>query len=567
MSSQRNNYLFSTGLVVALLILVNVAAQYFNGFADLTEENRFTLSDSTMDLVKSIDEVVYIRVLLDGEFPAGFKRLKAATLERLDQFRSENPYIEYKLEDPSEGSIEQINERRQGLSEKGITPINLMVRDGNQRTEKLIYPYAIINYAGRENVVNLLEPQTMNQDQDVVLNNSINLLEYKFGNALSKLTSKKKPNVVFAAGHGELGESVTASLEKELKDFYNTGRIYLDSIYQLDQEADVLIIAAPKTKISDKIQLVIDQYIMNGGKVAWLIESFEVNLDSINGKDFYVPKPIEHGLDDMLFKYGVRIKKNLILDLECSQIPQVIGMQGGKAQTELFPWYYHPLSASKISHPIVNGIDRVNFKFPSTIETIDTELGIEQTILLSSSDYSRFQVYPFRINFDILRLAPDPSKFNKGSQPIAVLLEGEFDSYFKNRLSEQQQDALEKIGSEFKPTSVNTKQVVVSDADFIKNLFNPNTSQISPIGFNKWEQKVYGGNKSFIVNIVEYLVDDYGLLEARAKDYKLRMLDKVKTAQEATKWQMINLVIPILLIWLFAIGYFYFRKRKYTTAA
>jgi len=564
MNNLRSTYLIRTVLVFALIIAINVVANFSHLFIDLTEDKRFTLSDSTIELVDKVDNTIYIRVLLDGEFPAGFKRLKAAVAERLDQFRSENSLIEYAFEDPSQGSVSEINDRRQRLKEMGIAPRPVFIQDGSQRTEKLIYPYAIINYADRTSIVNLLEEQGAGISHEIVLNNSINLLEFKLASGLEKLLKTDRPNIVISSGHGELEESVTAKLESELRPYYDIGRINLDSLYELKQEADLLIIPAPRTAIREKTQFVIDQYLMNGGKIIWMIENLEVNLDSINGRDFYVPKLIEHSLHDLLFKYGVRIDNNLILDLECSQIPQVIGMQGGKPQTSLFPWYYHPVVAAKTDHPIVKNMDRVNMKFPSSINVLDNKLGIESTVLLSSSEYSRFQIYPMRLNFEILRIEPDVTKFNKGPLPVAVLLEGEFESYFKNRITQANKEVLDQIGTTFKEKSGLTKQIIISDADFVKNLYDANSGKISPIGYNKWEQNVYAGNASFIRNSIDFMLDDFGLLESRSKDFKLRLLDKVKTNSERTKWQIINLVLPIVIVWLFAFLYSYWRKKRFT---
>ncbi len=563
MSNQRNTYLIRTLLVILIVFLVNIAGQYFHTFVDLSEDKRFTLSESTLDMVRGVDNVIFIKVLLDGEFPAGFKRLRAEVIERLNQFRAENPLIEYTFEDPSVGSVDEINARRQRFKEMGMAPTSLTVFDGDQRIDKIIFPYAMINFGSRTNVVNLLEPQSQG-GQEEALANSINLLEYKLANGIQKLLKTELPNIVFSSGHGELPDYMTARLEGDLNAYYNTGRLNLDSLYQLNpSDVDLLIVPAPRTAVPAKTQFVIDQYIMNGGKVIWLVENFEVNLDSINVHQMYVPKPIEHGLDDMLFKYGVRVKKDLLLDLECSQIPQVVGYSGEKAQTSLFPWYYHPLSASKSNHPVVKGIDRVNFKFPSGLDTIRTDGNVRKEVLLSTSEYSRFQIYPMRINFEILKVEPDVNKFNKGSQNIAVLLEGEFESYFKNKVTAENENILKQIGAEFKALSVPTKQLVVSDADFLKNQYDPGSNRISPIGYNPWERKTYEGNAAFITNAIEYMLDDYGLLDARGKDFKMRLLDKVKTGQEKTKWQMINIVLPILLVWIFALVFYYWRKKKY----
>lgn len=565
MSNQRNTYIVRTILVIAVIIAINIGAGIFNFFIDLTEDKRFTLSDSTINFIEDVDDIIYVRVLLDGDFPSGFKRLRAATLDRLEQFASVNPLLEYNFEDPMEGTVEDKKQRQEQFRSMGMGPTMLTIADGDQRTQKAIYPFAVISYGTRQTIVNLLEPQG-NLDQETALNNSINLLEFKIANAIQKLTRAELPNVVISTGHGELPDFQTARLEQELKAYFDTGRLNLDSLVQLKPEdVQLLIVAAPQTTIPDKTQFVIDQYIMNGGKVLWLIENFKVNLDSINNNQLYVPEPVEHGLHDLLYKYGVRVSKNLIMDLKCAKIPQVIGQSGGKVQTQDFPWYYHVVANSDSNQPIVKNINPVNFKFPSTIEVLEREDGIRKEVLIASSEYSRFQIYPMRLTFEILRVEPDEAAFSKGAQPIAVLLEGEFESHFKNRVSAESQAVLKEIGSSFTEKSPPTKQIVISDADFMKNKYDPNTGQISAIGLSQMEKKIYEGNRSLILNSIEYLVDDFGLLEARSKDFKLRLLDKVKTKSERTKWQIINILMPLLVLWIFAFLFYFWRKRKYTS--
>jgi ABC-2 type transport system permease protein len=334
---------------------------------------------------------------------------------------------------------------------------------------------------------------------------------------------------------------------------------------KLDSTIDLVILAGPKTPMTLQNQFKLDQYVMNGGKIIWLIDKFPVSLDSINKYKFYVPEDIATGLDDMLFKYGVRIMPDLIVDLECSSIPQVVGMSGDKPQTKLFPWVYHMAAASEIQHPVVKNIDRVNLFFPSTIDTVKTEGNVKKTMLLKSSKYSRSQLSPVRLSFEILKVAPDPSKFNDGNRPVAYLLEGEFESFFKNRLTPEFQSMLDRIGVKFKDKSIPAKQIVISDSDFAKNLINTTTGDTEDIGYNKWERRFYKGNKDFILNAVEYMLDENNILESRSKEIKLRLLDTVRTKQEKSWWQFINVGLPVLLLALFGFVYQYFRKRRYAS--
>jgi len=552
-------------LVLAILVVVNVLANIFHGQIDLTGDKRFTLTDATVDLLEEQEEPILVQVLLEGNFPSGFKRLSTATKEMLQKFNNINGYIDYDFTDPLEGSVEDINARTQELAKDGIMPTSLEFREGDEMTKKLIYPWAILSYGQRRILINLLEEDNPNLSKEEILNNSVSLLEYKFADAIQKLKLTEKPNVLFTSGNGEFKDEQLAALNKSIQAFYNTGRLNLDSVVQIKPEVNLLIVAGAKTAINLKNQFKIDQYIMNGGKVIWLTEKLNVSLESIARNKFYVPDVYDTELDDMFFKYGVRVQPNLILDLECSKIPQVIGEQGGKPQTQLFHWYYHPLIASKSNHPVVKNLDRVNMYFPSTIDTVKTNGDLKKTILLESSNYSRFQMVPMRLNFEILRYEPDASKFDKGPQPVAVLIEGEFESFFKNRVSQESQATLEKIGSVYRDISLPTKQLFVSDADFAKNIFDVNSNRISAMGFNNWDKQIYGGNSDFMLNAIEYMLDQKGVLAARSKEVKLRLLDTVKAKEERTKWQGINLVLPLIILALFGIGFQFFRKRKYAS--
>ena len=552
-------------LVVAIVFLINVIGSFIYTEFDLTDDNRFTLSENTKKIVSTAGDNMSIRVLLDGEFPAGFKRLQSSVLDILNKFRDINPNIVFEFEDPTVGSVKELEQKKKLLQEDNIIPISLSYSDGTQLVQKAVFPFAIINYRQKKYIVNLLEEQKPGDDEEIILNKSVALLEYKFANAFQKLQSERPKNVLFTQGNGEWEESQTFRLESEIRRFHRVGRVSLDTLMKLDSTIDLVILAGPKTPMTLQNQFKLDQYVMNGGKIIWLIDKFPVSLDSINKYKFYVPEDIATGLDDMLFKYGVRIMPDLIVDLECSSIPQVVGMSGDKPQTKLFPWVYHMAAASEIQHPVVKNIDRINLFFPSTIDTVKTEGNVKKTMLLKSSKYSRSQLSPVRLSFEILKVAPDPSKFNDGNRPVAYLLEGEFESFFKNRLTPEFQSMLDRIGVKFKDKSIPAKQIVISDSDFAKNLINTTTGDTEDIGYNKWERRFYKGNKDFILNAVEYMLDENNILESRSKEIKLRLLDTVRTKQEKSWWQFINVGLPVLLLALFGFVYQYFRKRRYAS--
>ncbi|MFK7810255.1 MAG: gliding motility-associated ABC transporter substrate-binding protein GldG [Saprospiraceae bacterium] len=556
--SNNSHTIFQPVLAIAIFAFLMVVSNYIYTSFDMTEEQRFTLTKPTKELLKGLDDVVFVEVLLDGEFPAGFKRLQTAVKELLDDFRSESGYVEYEFSNPNVGSKDEINQARQALSDVGITPTALRVKDVDETKELIIYPWAVVNFKGRTYPVNLLEQEVPGLSPEIVLNNSVGLLEYKIANAIDKLKIEKKPDILFTSGHGELNPLQTRDLENTMRSFYNSGRIVLDSVYKIGEEADVVVIAKPRAPFSDNDKFKLDQYIMKGGKVLWLIDPLVVNLDSLQGRKRYIPFEYPLNLEDILFKYGVKIQSNLILDLECSKIPLNTGNN-----MEMFPWYYHPIPVPRSSHPIVKSLDRLNLQFPSTIDTFRTKTPVKKTVLLESSPYTRTQLTPVQLNFEILRYEPDKSKFNKGPQPMAVLLEGTFPSVFQNRVKENLLQGLEEIGDKFHEQSVDTRMIVVSDGDIARNLIaNFETEEVMPLGFNKYERRIYS-NKDFIMNSLEYLIDKDGIIEARSKEVKLRLLDKVKAKSESLKWQLVNVLLPVALLLVFGLLFNFWRRRKY----
>jgi len=561
MKSKR--YIWIVGLALLALLVLNVISSRFFTTFDLTEDKRFSLTKQTSDLLEAVEYPIKINVLLDGKLPTSFQRLQQATVDILDEYQSYNSNIDVSLRDPISGTVDMINAKKEALAKQGIFPFNLGFSDGGEKTQKQVYPFAILSSGDRQAVVNLLEEQIMGVDNEVIINNSISALEYKFSDAIKKLSLTEKPNVVFTIGRGELMPEQTARLERSLGTFYNTGRIHMDSIDQIHGDINVLIVAKPRLRFSDKDQFLLDQYVMNGGRIIWLIDYLNVNLDSLDARPIYVPSQYDLGLEDLWFSYGVRFQPNLVLDLECSRIPQVVGMSGGKPQTQLLEWPYHILALPKSRHPIVRNLPRMNMLFPSEIDTVQTNTSIRKTVLVESSPVSRIQPTPVTLNFQILAEEFDPERFNQGPQILAVLSEGNFESPFKNRMSAELQALAKKSTKPVRHESQSTKQMFISDGDLIRNFYNSETNQLSEIGYNEWERRAFAGNERFILNAVEYLLDDSNILEARNKEVKLRLLDRVKLKTEKTKWRLINLGVPLIIVFIFAFLYQWFRKRRY----
>lgn len=562
--SQRTQSLLQFSLFAGILLFANIVANSFYGHLDLTEEKRFTLTKPTKALLGDLKERVYVRVLLDGEFPAGFKRLQTATKEMLDDFRSESGYIDYQFENPSVGTVEQVNETRKALAEDGIMPFNLRVADMGESSQQLIYPVAIFHYGGRQMVVKLLENNSPSLSPDEVINNSVTLLEYKFANVIKKLRSPKRPIILFTREHGELTDLQTTDLERGLQQFYDTDRITLDSVVQLSPENCALLVAAkPRRPFSEKDKFKIDQYAMNGGRILWLLDQMDASLDSMNLGGKFISTPYELKLEDMLFKYGVRLNSDVVLDLQCTKIPLQIGQQGNQPQFQLFDWYYHLAVQPENSHPVVKNLDRLDLWFASSMDTLRTKTPIRKTVLLRSSKYSRMQFNPVELNFEILKYDPDPTKFDKGPQNLAVLLEGTFPSTFENRVSEELLSGMKQLGMEFKSTSVPTRMMVVSDGDVAANFVrDAEKKQTLPLGFNRFESATYS-NKDFIINAIEYLIEPNGVIEARSKEVKLRLLDSVRADEERGFWRGLNLALPLVFLAVFGWLFNWLRKRRY----
>jgi len=560
--TKRSQALIQFALFCGIVLFVNILANTFYTHLDLTEEKRFTLTRPTRELLQGLKDRIYIQVLLEGEFPAGFKRLQTASREMLDEFRSESGYIDYQFEDPAEGSIEEVNDRRKALAEQGIMPMNLRVAEQGQSSQKIIYPVAIVRYGSRQIPVKLLENESPTLNPELVINNSVTLLEYKFANAIKKILAPERPSILFTKGHGELDELQTADLDRSLRQFYNTDRIALDSVVQLKPaDCALLVVAKPRVGFSEQEKFKIDQYVMQGGRVLWLIDRLNAELDSLRPR--FVPSDYPLNLEDMLFKYGARIQPDLVVDLECTKILLRTGAAGNASQLDVFDWYYHPAVQPTGRHPIVKNLDRVEFKFCSSIDTIRTKTPVKKTVLLTSSKYSRLQFSPIELTFEILRQEPEPTKFNKGTQSVGVLLEGTFPSNYENRVSEQMLAGLRQLGVEFKPVSEPTRMLVISDGDVAANVVrNPATEDWLPLGLNRADQTTYA-NKELMLNAVEYLIDPTGVIEARTKEVKLRLLDSVKARKEQTLWRAVNIAVPLVFLGVFGWFFNWRRKKRY----
>ncbi|NND05377.1 MAG: gliding motility-associated ABC transporter substrate-binding protein GldG [Saprospiraceae bacterium] len=544
------------------LVIINLLGSYYFGRIDLTEEKRYTLSQATKGLLEEVDGAIFIQILLEGELPADFKRLKQDAIEMLQDFRATNDELTFTVLDPLFGEPDQVADRLEDWSKVGILPTELNIRSQDGQARKRIYPFAIFNYGDRQIAINLLEGNTEGMSPEVAINNSVSLLEYKFANAIAKLMADHKPNIVFSQGQGELTPIQTASLKGNLSAFYNVGNVYLDSIVQIPEDVAALIVAKPTEQFTDKDLFKIDQYVMRGGRVVFLHDPMVVSLDSIGKYGQYVPYNNETNLEDLLFRYGCRVVPNLVLDLESSMIPMSKGRPTQNNQPQLFQWYYHPLASGFGDHPIVKGLDRIDLQFPATVDTVKTKTAISKVPLLTSSAYTRLQYSPVILDFSILSKAPDEAKFNAGPQKLAWLLEGPFTSLFKNRVTTQMQAGLKELGTTFLDEGAPAKIIIVGDGDVARNAINPLNGQVRPLGYNRYVNYTFD-NMDFLTNCLEYLLDRKGLIDSRAKNVKLRLLDRPKIQAEKTKWQIINVLVPLFLLIFSGFVFQYLRRRKF----
>lgn len=547
-------------LVVALLVLLNIILTNYFFRVDLTSEKRYSLSKSSINLAQKVDDVLYVKVYLEGEFPAGFKRLRQSTKEMLDEFAAySGGKLKYEFIDPFDGAdTKKANDVLQELGEKGLQPTNVQIKKDDESTQKLIVPGALFYYKGKEYPVNLLKAQ-FGQGPEEVINESIELMEYEIANALRKCLETKAKQIAFIDDHGELDKWEVADVSQELKSFYSVTRIPLAiQTPQSLMQNSALIIAKPTQAFSEYEKFLLDQFVMHGGKIMWLVESQIADMDSIGKNGMFMTGSYDLNLDDMLFKWGARINPNVVQDMQCNAIPILSSMRNGTPQQKLLPWLFFPISSPSAQNPhiIVKGIDPVFFQFASGIDTTSNK-EIKKTILLSTSPYSRAVSAPVKVDLNMARVQPEPEMFKQGNVPLAVLLEGTFHSLFEYRPGAKT-DALP-----FKPRIDNGKMIVIADGEVIRNQRKKSTGEIFPLGYDRYTNQQFG-NKRFILNCMDYLCDDSGIIEIRAKEIKLRLLDKGKLKRDRMQWQLINMLLPLALLLVFGFVNKTVRKIKYT---
>jgi ABC-2 type transport system permease protein len=555
-------------LQVALIAAILVGINILSGFArlrfDLTEDNRYTLGEASRQMLENLDDVIFVRVYLEGDnLPPAFEALSETTRHMLREFRAlAGDNIQFEFIDPN--AIEDRNKRQKlykQLSTEGLEQINLEVRTDEGTRRMPVFPGAMVVLGTRSVPVTFLQQQ-MGVPPQEQLNNSMAGVEYALANGIRKVQQSKKPKIAFTVGHGELRGLQTQSIRDALDPYYRVDRVDITGRFPQDlYQYEVLVLPKPDSTFAEYDKYKLDQYVMQGGRVLWLVESLIADLDSLNQRGVAVTADYPLNLiDDQLFNYGVRINRTLVQDLQCNMIPIVTGSRGGQPQTQLKPWPYFPLVSPKDEHPIVNNLNTIKFEFCNTLDTVG-DPALKKTILLRSSDNSRVMHHPARINLQMVRNPLPPRMYTEQNLPLAVLVEGSFTSLFKNRIPEEKlrNDSLYR---DFRTQSDTTRMIVVGDGDVIANQVGNQGRKAYPLGYDRFTQRSFG-NKNFLLNCIDYLAGQDELMQLRAKEFKLRLLDKAQVQAERRRWQIINLGAPVVFVVLFGWLYRVIHRYRY----
>lgn len=542
-----------------LIALANIISSFFFTRIDFTSEKRYTLSPLTRDILQKLDDRVQVTVYLEGDdFPAGFKRLRSSTFDILTDLKAySDDNLSFDFVNPMTGSEEEQQENYQKLLEQGIEATNLNITTESGNSQKIVFPSALISYKGVQLPVKLLQPQA-GVDPQEVLNNSIQNLEYAFASAIKKVNSGGAQRIGFTEGHGELSDLQLSDAMNSLANWSEVGRVDLSTItFEGLDKLKLLIVAKPSSEFTEAEKYKIDYFVMNGGRVLWAIDQVYAELDSLRGAGEQLAFPRKLNLDDMFFRYGARINYDLILDMNSSRIPLKMGDAGGQSQFELVPWLFYPVFVPVTAHPIVKNLDGIRSEFPSSVDIIDVK-GVRSEIILSSSPYNRKLDVPTLLSLQMVDQEPDPKLFQGPLRVAGVLLEGEFPSVFRNRPVPSGINGRVKIPAQSKFG----KMMIIADGDIFKNQVNTTDGSHYPLGFDRYTQEQYG-NKNFLLNTADYLMDDSGIIGLRNKEVRLRLLDKAKIKADKTFWQVINLGLPLIMLIACGIFQHYFRIRKY----
>ncbi len=557
-------------LLVGLIIL-NLLASYINVRYDMTSEKRYTLTMPVKNMLGRIHEQVNIDILLEGNLKSGLRKLRNGAETLLQEF---NEYaggnIHYRIIDPVAG-IDDTSKAivMDSLAKMGIQPMTQIAqsRKGEEQSQRIVIPAAIVKYKDRELSVDLLkgvQRSREGQSAEQLYVNAENLLEYKFASAIDKLITDTLPAIGYLIGNGEPLDFHEYSLIQYLRENFRFGIIKLDSVPFISSGINALIMVKPILKFTDDEKRKLDQYVMHGGSLICMIDNLNAEMDSLHTTRETVAFDRGLNLDDLFFHYGVRINQDLVEDMQCASINMVVGEQGGKPQFQLLPWPYYPLLDGSPFSLITKNLDPVLSKFANSIDTVKAR-DISKTILLQSSPNARTVSTPALISLETVKTASDPKSFHQSQVPVGVILEGKFNSLYTNRISTAMEDSFARLYNQpFLKSGVKDARIIVcADGDLVLNEVNE-TGPL-PLGFSKDINYTFA-NAEFLSNCLDYCVNPSGILQSRSKDYSLRLLDPEKTEDDKTFWQLINIVSPLLIIILCGLVFQYIRKRKYSVS-
>ena len=555
---KQKNILLAFGLIAVIII------SFFYFFRiDLTSDKRFSIAEPSKKLMAKVDAPLEVTVYLDGDLNPSFQRLKRSTAELLEELSVySNKTIHIKYENPSLSDTQEEREKKYAeLQQRGLSATAVYERDKEGKSiQKVIFPWIEISYNGKKLPICLLKNIRGNSGEEN-LNISIENLEFEITDGIRQLINKEVSKIAFIEGHGELNDAETYDISKALSHYFQVDRGVLATDASILNNYKAIIIAKPTTPFSESDKYIIDQYIMNGGRVLWILDAVRVSKENLSATGLSPAIELDVNLGDQLFRYGVRINPVILQDVQCASIPINIAPKNATPQFEPSPWFYAPLLLASGAHPVTRNISEVRAEFCSGIDLVGDNKRVDSQLLLASSDNTHIIGTPTTIDLSQVPKPNDKAYFNLSYVPVAVALEGVFESDFANRMAPKGLTNTQPL----KQISTRTRQIVVADGDIIRNETNgvASDSTTIPLGFDRYMNQQFG-NKEFVLNSVLYLTDNEGWMQLRNRTLKLRLLNKQLSSDEKTIWQVVNVLLPIGLLLLFGIGYQLARKRKYT---
>lgn len=543
-----------TLLIVLALIAVNVLSAFLFFRVDLTAEKRYTLSEATQRLLAGLDDNIHVNVYLTGDLPPGFKRLENAVRETLDEFQAKaGKQVTYRFIDPT--TVTNATEKEElfkRLQERGLLPTNLFANEGGKRTEKLIFPGAVVSYKGKEVPVQLLKGNKSALPEEQ-LNQSYENVEYQLSTAIRKLTQTQgnRPRVGLLS-KTNVPPSRFSDLLATIQDTYDLFYVDLTKPGPITG-LDVVLALKPDQPFTEDDQFKLDQFVVKGGRALFFVDGQRV--DSVSNQGTFA-QPVNLNLDNLFFRWGVRINRDIIKDLSSNVIPMNVGNMGDKPNIQLVPWRFYPVINSFGKSPITRNLDAVWCRFVSTLDTVAAP-GIAKTPLLLTSPYTKILKAPAVVSYNEARQQPDPRTYDGGVRLVSCLLEGRFQSLYANRILPGDPRA-----NGFKAEGEPSRVIVCSDGDVVVNDVDFRRQVPYPLGFDRYTRTQFG-NKDFVLNAIDYLIDPNGVIAARTRQIALRPLDKIRLPNERTGWQLLNLLGPLALIGVVGFVWQFMRKRQF----